>query len=536
MHKRQRTRHPSWVVLACLSLLTTGCVSSSLGPDPESSWEIRGSDDASTTDCRGQGLPHGWPGMDSSEEVLAPFLTCASPAAFVAMQQGLNMPRLVESLNDWDAIRLGALGPLDAKSARVLNRKRAAFLVSSTERFGVARAEVFALFIIHSAFDDEMRVVLDLLAQDKQLAETLGAMDTVRKHLSQRGLMIEGHPERTERTGDVLRGLGRAGRDALSSSELSAGARYLDLSAKREQLPAPYRQALDDVERALMERHFSPGSVVSGSFDHLTFGVPLGFFHLVAGTANGAASLAAGRYEQATRELAPAALMVALYSGGKGARAILQRSSAGSGDTWRVQISGLHLDGLKAVLEGLEKRLGIDAARDLLNYLRARRENAYVAAEWGEAGVLALYETRGNTAKAQAMLAEANPGRPRPPPTKTEAGRSGIREGSSTNGATTDAPIRNAHLAGQRHPVTGVPFDAEGYPDFKAAGVVKVEVKLEYTGSRSGDFAAANKAAGLRETPKGMTWHHHQDRTTLQLVPTAIHARTGHTGGFSGGP
>ncbi|MCY1046531.1 HNH endonuclease [Corallococcus sp. bb12-1] len=84
--------------------------------------------------------------------------------------------------------------------------------------------------------------------------------------------------------------------------------------------------------------------------------------------------------------------------------------------------------------------------------------------------------------------------------------------------------------------MTGVPFDAEGYPDFKAAGVVKAEVKLEYTGSRAGDFAAANKAAGLRETPKGMTWHHHQDRTTLQLVPTAIHARTGHTGGFSGGP
>ena len=84
--------------------------------------------------------------------------------------------------------------------------------------------------------------------------------------------------------------------------------------------------------------------------------------------------------------------------------------------------------------------------------------------------------------------------------------------------------------------MTGVPFDADGYPDFRAAGVVKAEVKIAYTGSRAGDFAAANKAAGLRGTPKGMTWHHHQDRTTLQLVPTDIHARTGHTGGFSGHP
>ncbi|RKH31978.1 HNH endonuclease [Corallococcus praedator] len=516
------------MVLACLALLTTSCVSSPLGPDPDSSWVTQGSGDAVTTDCHGQELPLDWPDPDSRAEVLAPFLTCASPAAFVAMQRGLDMPRLVESMNDWDAVRLGALGPLDAKAARVLNRKRAAFLVSGTERFGVARTEVFALFIIHSAFDDELRAVLDLLARDKQLAETLGAMPTAREQLRQRGVILEEHPERAERTGDVFRGLGRAGRDALSSSEMSSGARYLDLSAKHGQLPSPYRQALDEVERSLMERHFSPASVVSGSFDHLTFGVPLGFFHLVEGTAHGATSLAAGRYEQATRELAPAALMVALYSGSKGARALLQVP--------RLQKPVLDLTGLKAVLGGLEERLGIDAARDLLKYLRASRENAYVAAEWGEAGVLALYEAQGNAAKAQALLAEANPGRTRPHPTKTAAGRGGIREGSSTNGSATDTPIRNAHLAGQRHPVTGVPFDAEGYPDFKAAGVVKAEVRLEYTGSRAGDFAAANKAAGLRETPKGMTWHHHQDRTTLQLVPTAIHARTGHTGGFSGGP
>jgi hypothetical protein len=97
-------------------------------------------------------------------------------------------------------------------------------------------------------------------------------------------------------------------------------------------------------------------------------------------------------------------------------------------------------------------------------------------------------------------------------------------------------PIRNFHLAGKKHPVTGVPFDLDGYPDFRATGVVRVEVKITYTGSRMGDYAAANKAAGLRETPKGMTWHHHQDGTTMQLVPTDIHAKTGHTGGFSGGP
>ncbi|HEX5749532.1 MAG TPA: DUF4157 domain-containing protein [Archangium sp.] len=105
----------------------------------------------------------------------------------------------------------------------------------------------------------------------------------------------------------------------------------------------------------------------------------------------------------------------------------------------------------------------------------------------------------------------------------------------STAGYSDTPPIRNFHLAGKKHPITGVPFDSQGYPDFRAAGKVEKEVEITYTGSRSSDFTAANKKAGLKETPKGKTWHHHQDRKTMQLVPTDIHAKTGHTGGFSGG-
>lgn len=92
--------------------------------------------------------------------------------------------------------------------------------------------------------------------------------------------------------------------------------------------------------------------------------------------------------------------------------------------------------------------------------------------------------------------------------------------------------VRNAHLAGGVHPETKVPFNTQGYPDFKAAGVVKTEVAITPTGTRPGDFRAANKAAGLKKTPKGYTWHHHEDGRTMQLVPTEIHRKTGHDGGF----
>jgi len=50
---------------------------------------------------------------------------------------------------------------------------------------------------------------------------------------------------------------------------------------------------------------------------------------------------------------------------------------------------------------------------------------------------------------------------------------------------------------------------------------------------RPADFRAASDAAGLAQTPKDYTWHHHQDGETMQLVSTDIHSKTGHTGGVA---
>jgi hypothetical protein len=95
---------------------------------------------------------------------------------------------------------------------------------------------------------------------------------------------------------------------------------------------------------------------------------------------------------------------------------------------------------------------------------------------------------------------------------------------------------KNAHLAGSRHPVTDVPFNSKGYPNFKDhlyQGGGKNDVRIKLTGSRSKDFAAANKKAGFKKTPRGYTWHHHETEGRMQLVKRKIHSKTGHTGGFS---
>ncbi|WP_233595386.1 MULTISPECIES: hypothetical protein [Corallococcus] len=340
--------------------------------------------------------------------MLAPFLGCTTPAAFLALQRTVDMPRLVESLSDWNAVRLGALGPLEADSASVLLRKRAAFLAAAVERHGMAKAEVLALFVLHTAYDDEVNQMLSLLAEDKLLKRTLGSMEVVREELRQRGLALIDFPERDFRGRDIARGLGRAMDDVASSIPLVGGSWSVEASQLPPRLPPPYREAYWEVEKAQYLGAFAPGNVTLASFDHLTFGMPLGFYHLVAGTAQGGDSLSKGEYEEATRQLAPAALMVGLYAGGKGVRAF-REGSLSRQEGARLQAVVPRVEALKAVLERLEARLGQGAVGELARWLQQSREAALLVTEWGDPAALALHEARGNVPKArQAVLSVAS--------------------------------------------------------------------------------------------------------------------------------
>ncbi|WP_052518066.1 hypothetical protein [Archangium violaceum] len=401
-------------------LLNTGCAT--VAPHSGASCQVAPLGMAAPT-CGDRAGPPDGPDISSGDEeaLLAPFLACRSPAEFIALQQRVDMPRLMEALDDWSAVRLGALGPVSEDAAHLLQRKRAAFLVSTTEHLGLFHAEVFALFVLHSAYDDEVDEVLRLLARDKQLGQTLALMPSVREELEARGLPLSRYQERAEQSGDVLRGLGRAARDVLSSSPASDGARYTELSARRARLPPPYQQASYEVERALALRHFSAGSVAVGTFDAMTFGVPLGFYYLAAGTGHGAYSLSQGQYEQATRELAPAVLLGALYAGGKGLRVLSEARGTG--------LLERRMTALQELARQWETRLGVDGLRVLARNIRAHREAGRFVAVGGADAALALNETRGDVARAQALMSRARPGATGSPAVKTGAGTSPMPSG-----------------------------------------------------------------------------------------------------------
>jgi hypothetical protein len=90
----------------------------------------------------------------------------------------------------------------------------------------------------------------------------------------------------------------------------------------------------------------------------------------------------------------------------------------------------------------------------------------------------------------------------------------------------------------------------DGNPDFseytyKAKGAdgsavdAKVEIELSPTGNREADFSKAREAMAEKlgqdkfYEPPDYTWHHKEDGTTMELVPTDLHRNVPHSGGVS---
>lgn len=109
-------------------------------------------------------------------------------------------------------------------------------------------------------------------------------------------------------------------------------------------------------------------------------------------------------------------------------------------------------------------------------------------------------------------------------------------------------------MVGKKHEETGIYFDNDGFPKFKAIATIKLDRKL-WKKCRSVHFYHASKIlyqkmqkdtrlarkftkkeklqfedGGL---PDKYTWHHHQDKGVMQLVDRDIHADVRHDGGFS---
>lgn len=109
-------------------------------------------------------------------------------------------------------------------------------------------------------------------------------------------------------------------------------------------------------------------------------------------------------------------------------------------------------------------------------------------------------------------------------------------------------------MADRKNSQTGIHFDSDGFPKFKAIVEIKLPRKYWKKDRQTHFYHASkllygriSKSARLAkkfsrkdiasfkrgELPSKYTWHHHQDKGLLQLVDADIHAKVRHNGGFS---
>lgn len=146
---------------------------------------------------------------------------------------------------------------------------------------------------------------------------------------------------------------------------------------------------------------------------------------------------------------------------------------------------------------------------------------------------------------------------------QTDIAEDGAAAASETDGTSPELTMRNADLAGQLHPETGVPFEVKTlewngetydgvFPDFDELWSTQLPLNL-YESSDYQQFDYANEQllekihsdpvfaatfsaeelaqAEAGETPDGYVWHHHEEPGRMELVDEKTHAQTGHTGG-----
>lgn len=80
-------------------------------------------------------------------------------------------------------------------------------------------------------------------------------------------------------------------------------------------------------------------------------------------------------------------------------------------------------------------------------------------------------------------------------------------------------------------------YQTKGMDGSAVAG--KVDIQLSPVGDRNADFIAAREAMAEKlgkdkfKEPEGWTWHHKEDGSTMELIPSDLHNNVPHSGGVS---
>lgn len=353
------------------------------------------------------------------------------PAARLRLQRELDMAQLIGAMPDFEATRLGTLGPI-ADGSQVLNRKRTAYITQVINDFA-DRAEVFVLFAFRGVYDSDAYEIFAELA-NRRMLHKLRAMPELMKLTKARGYKLDGFAEpgatAGEAAGGFLGGVGAGLRHAVKDERPGA------YQWQKAQLPDEYAGVLSEMEMAEYEGGLTPKNALVGAFDEVTFGVPHGMVDLGRSAVGAAKSATDGEYRAAGEQLTGAAVVLLTHLGVKVWKVLRalpsrpRRPVGGLGDD-RGGLKGPEGPGqfvipsfegpisaeearlgaifelnpeAQAAMGRMLARIGRGGVERLADLVRADNRNALFVAEHGEAGAYALLEANGDVAAAELRL------------------------------------------------------------------------------------------------------------------------------------
>jgi hypothetical protein len=369
-------------------------------------------------------------GDDGWDRTVVNMFEQTAPGARIALQRRLDMEKLIARMSDFEASRLGTLGPVTAGND-TLNKKRAAYLKQVIDDYPPQRAEVFVLFVLRSAYDDDAYAILAEAANQRRLSRLM-ALPAVADHVHARGINTSLFAEPSESASAAARGLGRGAKHFVKDD------RPGKYQAQKAELPDEDADILSQMEMAEYQDNLTPKKVIVDAIDQVTFGIPHGMIDIARDTASAIDDAAHGDYEYAGEKLTAAALVLLTHLGVKAWRYARDRLTAGrqargeerasdaaagmKGPEGPRQFVIANFNGpispeeaklgaifslnpeAEAAMGRLISRIGRDGLEKAAALVQADSRAALFVAEHGEAAVYALLDADGNVTSAATRL------------------------------------------------------------------------------------------------------------------------------------
>jgi len=230
-----------------------------------------------------------------------------SPSEFQQLQDQLgenDMNEVFDQLDPFYATLVGTFGPI-TKGQSKLNEKRVEFILS-TKDWGAVK-EAFYRWMFDIMRGDEISFVLNRVAAEKRLPDTILSVPGLVEYLNRRGVPI---PEQSPTTAyeGIKRGLEGFWTQAWSGTIFSGGPSF-----EYTYLPDEYQKLYFHNLGLEFEKAVTSGNVARGAASHVTLGVsdiPIGIYGAGKATIGGISDIAGGKSGEGAEKLTSVVLTI----------------------------------------------------------------------------------------------------------------------------------------------------------------------------------------------------------------------------------